>query len=47
MYFDPSKEPAPIPKAEPKPKKRAKKVAVSEETPAAEAATGSGEAAGA
>jgi uncharacterized protein len=47
MYFDPSKEPAPIPKPEPKPKKRAKKVAVSDETAHAEAATGSGEAAGA
>lgn len=47
MYHDPSKEPAPVPKVEAKPKKRTKKAAVSEETSTAETTTGSGEAAGA
>src|SRR4051794_37094686 len=47
MYFDPSKEPAPVPKAEAKPKKRAKKAAVTEETGSADTSAESGEAAGA
>lgn len=47
MYYDHSKEPIPVPKVEPKPKKRARKVvAPPEETASAEVATGSGEAAG-